>query len=168
MASELPNSQVSTRWTAWALSGVFFMVSCADDSAIGRIDPLVATTDEMVIAIEAEVESLPTPRERLVRRMAVAEELIEARAAAEGRLPSPDSPAADWQRFHDTYAPLRAALLDESMSESDVRELIRQDAELAYATPPSPDDLRLSAENERLYGVTAEEVDAVDTEGEAR
>lgn len=140
------------------------LTACQSGSAVARIDPLVATTEELSIAIEADVASLPTARERLAERMRLAEELIEARARAQGRFPRPGAPASEWQRYDDESAPLRAALIDEATPLSDLIELAREDAEAAYATPPSADELRIAREIERLYGTPA----GVATEGAAR
>lgn len=125
----------------------------ADAPLSARIDPLRATEADMSAEIERDVEGLESAQARMRRRVELVDELIEARAAAEGRLPRAGAPAAEWQAFYEYYAPLKATLLDEMVPEDEIRAASRESAAAFRERAPSPDDLRLAREAAAALGV---------------
>jgi hypothetical protein len=125
----------------------------ADAPLSARIDPLRASEADMSAEIEREVEGLETAQARMRRRLELVDELIEARAAAEGRLPPAGAPAAEWQAFYEYYAPLTATLLDEMVPEDQVRAAMRESDAAFRERRPSPDDIRLAREAAATLGV---------------
>jgi hypothetical protein len=87
------------------------------------------------------------------RRRELVDELIEARAAAEGRLPRAGAPASEWQAFYEYYAPLKATLLDEMVPEDELRAAMRESAAAFRERAPSRDDVRLAREAAATLGV---------------
>jgi hypothetical protein len=95
----------------------------ADMPVSARVDPLVATETELAAAIEESVSAELPLEGRIATRMRLAEELIEARAAAEGQLPREGASPAEWAAYYDRYAPLRSSLYDLTVSQERTRRI---------------------------------------------
>lgn len=130
------------------------MGACNGGAVGGRIDPLVESEAELSAAIETEVAPAETARDRMAHRMALVDQIIEARAVRDGALPSADAASREWAAFHERYAPLRASLLDESIPLEEQVALSAENAEIARRREPSVDDQRLASEA-RLFEAAA-------------
>lgn len=121
-------------------------------SISARVDPLNASEAEMSAEVERDVDDIESARGRMERRMELVDELIHARAAADGRLPEPGAPPEEWERYAVTYAPLRSALLDEMIGDDERQAIAEENAAFFRARTPSADDERLAREASRTLG----------------